>query len=179
LAGGSRTHIEVKEMENDPVFTNEMMDKLFKCKLPESKEEYKAFYETLSTVIAALPKISEISTKERDMISQKWKDIIDIVPSEGFERITESNLRQTLFELRVLLARRNIAPVGLTNVSAMISSSPRYGYFSFLRKYSFNPIYNNPLCSFCRHHWECSKTPPCPESEKFRKFLEDLFKKGG
>ncbi|MCJ7724376.1 MAG: hypothetical protein MUP03_09605 [Anaerolineales bacterium] len=164
-------------MEKDPVFTNEMMDKLFRCKLPESKEEYKAFYEMLSEVIAVLPKIPDISAKERDMLSQKWKDIIDIVPIEGCERVTQSDLIQTLLELRVLLARRYIAPVGLSNVSAMISSSRHPGYFSFMRLKNFNSIYyDKPLCSLCRYHWDCSKTPPCPESEKFKRFLVDLLK---
>ena len=103
-------------------FTAQMMDKLFHCRLPDTKEEYDDFYSMISTVLAALPRIPNISEKEYTHQVRVWHDINEMSASEGVARIVASDIRQTLFELRLLVARGDVPLPGITGVSAIITT---------------------------------------------------------
>ena len=103
-------------------FTAQMMDKLFHCKLPKEKKDYDEFYEMLPTVIAALPRIPNISQLEYKRVVRIWHDIREMSASEGAERVVASDLIQLIFELRLLVARGDFPLPGLTGVSAIITT---------------------------------------------------------
>jgi hypothetical protein len=103
-------------------FTAQMMEKLFHCRLPETKEEYDEFYTMVPTVIAALPRIPNISQIDYNRVVRVWHDIREMSASEGAERVVASDIMQLIFELRLLVARGDTALPGITGVSAIITT---------------------------------------------------------
>ena len=102
-------------------FTAQMMEKLFICRLPETKEEYDDFFKLLPTVIAALPRIVNINAEEFNELVRDWEDIKDMASSEGSERVVQSDMIKMIFKIRLLPARGDFPLPGMTAVSAIIT----------------------------------------------------------
>jgi hypothetical protein len=129
-------------------FTAQMMEKLFHCRLPETKEEYDEFFEMLPTIIAALPRITNINAEEFNELIRDWEDIKDLAASEGAERVVQSDIIKMIYKLRLLPARGDFPLPGLTAVSAIITTKQQSeqtvkmpqvqekggGWFGFMRR---------------------------------------------
>jgi len=103
-------------------FTAQMMEKLFHCRLPEKKEDYDEFFNMLPTIIAALPRITNINSEEFNELVRDWEDIKDMAASEGAERVVQSDIIKMIYKLRLLPARGDFPLPGLTAVSAAITT---------------------------------------------------------
>lgn len=103
-------------------FTAQMMDKLFHCNLPKTKEEFDEYYNMLNIVMHALPRIPNINQFEYEDLRRDFEDLQDQSASEGLERVVAADSIKLLFRLRAAVSRGDVPLPGITGVSAIISS---------------------------------------------------------
>ena len=100
----------------------QMMQALFSCKLPDKNDDFENSLELIRTAIEILPKIPNYDAATYHELNRDFEDIIDRAHSEGRRRVVASKMCKMILKLRSLVPRGDYPLVGISGVSALISS---------------------------------------------------------
>lgn len=96
---------------------------IFNFQLPADEDDWGKYIPLLETLVDMVAKIPGIDHNLVNDLNRRMEDIVDRAHSQGRKRIVRSKMQKLIFRLRSYVAQGDTPMLGMTGVTAMITTN--------------------------------------------------------